>query len=408
MIYAQKELDHTKLMRERMPKHEDGNIGLKMCDKCHKFVGNATFYKHKCEYGDTEKGSPLLLHLLLHTEHPDNEFQANVLSRFHDNEVGKLCRSNRIIKEMGYRIFAKRRHEKAKIKQCRKAAMSEMRILSNLFLIYQEQEEVQENAVFEDMFRSGGEYLVILMEAIRIYGLDTETERVKHGSMLNLKSVIQRTAKHLKALYDEQGKEDKVKDVTSFIRQFTYRVPYIFAESQYRAYERTFELRRPTEMPDDESVTKLHEFIETNIMSLTNDFHISKYVLLRQFVVSRLTLYNARRGEEGTQLSLDDWEDAKKRVWVDSGRTYEHIHDTAQPFLEEKCLIAYTRGKGKKFVPILVPNDCIKGIEILVNQRREYGIYENNIFVFASKGSYNNSSGWHAVKFVLDMKQGTI
>jgi len=78
-----------------------------MCKCCHKFIASDTFYKHKCE-GVREAAEPFLLQSC--NIHTDALFQNDILNKFQDNEVGSLCRSNDMIKEMGYRIYNKKRH----------------------------------------------------------------------------------------------------------------------------------------------------------------------------------------------------------------------------------------------------------------------------------------------------------
>ena len=403
-VYEEKDLCYSQLMRERKTKYESENKHLKMCDACNKFIGSATFYKHKCNYTIGNRESPLLPRELVEADlHPDEDFRKEFLSKLRENDVGKLCRTNQIIKEIGYRVFCKRRHEQAKMKGCRKTSMTEMRTLANLFHFYKEQDGAPENAVIEDMFRSGSEHTDVLYKAIKAFGTSIETGKIKHGAMLNLKAVIGRTSKHIRALYDERSQKDKAEDIEAFMRQFSFRDPQVFGASQYRAYERTFELRRPTAMPEDNGVIELHSFIKEQIKSIVDDFDMSKYVMLRNLVVSRLTMHNARRGEEGTQLRLKDWADAKNKVWM-SDRCIETVTDPGEHFLINQFLLAYICGKGRKFVPVLVPNDCSQAIDILVEKREEAGISKCNVFVFASKGSHMNCSGWHAVREVIKKK----
>ena len=96
------------------------------------------------------------------------------------------------------------------------------------------------------MFRSGSEHTDVLYKAIKAFGTSIETGKIKHGAMLNLKAVIRRTSKHIRALYDERSQKDKAEDIEAFMRQFSFRDPIllfqVFGASQYRAYERTFEL----------------------------------------------------------------------------------------------------------------------------------------------------------------------
>lgn len=62
------------------------------------------------------------------------------------------------------------------------------------------------------------------------------------------------------------------------------------------------------------------------------------------------------------------------------------------------------QGKGKKFVPVLIPNDTVKAINILVEERHNFGIARDNKFVFGTKERAGNRashcSGWHAVSQV--------
>ena len=73
------------------------------------------------------------------------------------------------------------------------------------------------------------------------------------------------------------------------------------------------------------------------------------------------------------------------------------MQDPAERFLANQFLLAYLPGKGKQFVPILIPKDICPAIELLMTHRTEYGICTNNPFVFPTKASTNHCSGWHAV-----------
>ena len=339
-------------MRERKTKHVSNGI-IKMCSTCYKFVGSATFYKHKCSsYFKPEGVKPYLL--LESNLHKDEAFRKEILCKFRDNETGKICRENKLIKEMGYRVFCKRRHEEAKQDVCRKVTMSEMRQLANLFRSYRRLPDAPKNAVIEDMFRSGQENTEILYDAIREHGKRIGKKKTKHGSLLNLKAVILRTSKHLLALYDEQSLPDKVKDVESFRRQFNFRDPEVFGEAEYLAVERTFERRRPDELPNEDNVLELHTYIKEQIHRISENFKMENYAMLRNLIVCRLTLYNARRGDEGTRLRTKEWQDAKNQIWIGQ-EMIESVTDAAEKFLVNQYLLAYLSGKGKSLFPFLYP-----------------------------------------------------
>lgn len=82
-------------------------------------------------------------------------------------------------------------------------------------------------------------------------------------------------------------------------------------------------------------------------------YNKSDFVELRDLVVTRLTIYNARRGGEPARLKINEWQDAEKGVWLDSKRK-ENVS-----FEENKLLdnvkIAYQAGQGNKLVSLLIP-----------------------------------------------------
>ena len=98
---------------------------------------------------------------------------------------------------------------------------------------------------------------------------------------------------------------------------------------------------------------------------------MENYVFLRNLVVCRLTLYNARRGDEGVRLRTKYWKDAKDKIWIREDMM-EFVTDPAEKFRVNQYLLTYL--ERENFVPILIPNDCVKTIDTLVAQRTDYGI----------------------------------
>lgn len=62
----------------------------------------------------------------------------------------------------------------------------------------------------------------------------------------------------------------------------------------------------------------------------------------------------------------------------------------------------YIGGKGRKFVPVLVPNDLCPAMELLIKYRKDFGITDENGFLFATRSSMSHCSGWHAVSSVCE------
>ncbi|XP_048251909.1 uncharacterized protein LOC124135007 [Haliotis rufescens] len=127
----QKEKEEILLMRERKPKHEDS---LKMCSRCNRFLSNRTFYRHRktCDTNTADPVSPKCLVPI--NRHKDQEFHEQILQKFRDSEVGKLCQSDELIQQVGYRHFSLRKSETSKREEIRKCVMTEMRELARLFI----------------------------------------------------------------------------------------------------------------------------------------------------------------------------------------------------------------------------------------------------------------------------------
>lgn len=112
-------------------------------------------------------------------------------------------------------------------------------------------------------------------------------------------------------------------------------------------------------------------------------------------IVSRFTLFNARRGEEASRMLRTEWEDAERNVWVPQEQV-ANVEDSAEKFLVVQFQLADLKGKGKKFVPVLVPKDLVPGIRLLIENRTLYGIPVNNPFLFGTKSEKSHCSVWHA------------
>ena len=80
--------------------------------------------------------------------------------------------------------------------------------------------------------------------------------------------------------------------------------------------------------------------------------------------------------------------------FVDSIINIKHVLYTKPEAIEEEKYLTgqyrlgYLHGKGRNFVPLLIPLDCLPAIEMLVEQRTQQGIPTANEFVFASRGKH--------------------
>ena len=391
---ATSDCKNENLMRERKPKTEDS---LRMCKGCKRFFSNRTFYKHRkdCNSDDV---LPLKMGTVKSNTHTDTDFQENILNRFRDSDVGNLIRENATIQAVGFRHYCTRRNERSKIVEVRKEVMCEMRELGRLHHCFQ---SLDSSAVkFEEMFTRS--HLKALQEAMnKLASKDDKDEtNEKYGLKINLNSVVQKTIKTLKGLYSESMEDNKLHELNLFETVYNFRLPEILAKARYQQVKMSMDkARKPQNLPNELNLENLRSYISGEIQGLTNDFDMTNYTWLRSLVVSRLTLYNARRGEEGSRILLKEWIDALNNVWVPPEQI-QKVNDIGEQYLVGKFKLAYLHGKGKMFVPVLVPLDLVDAVSLLIKHREEFGIPKDSMFLFANKVSGDHCSGWNCLNEV--------
>lgn len=81
---------------------------------------------------------------------------------------------------------------------------------------------------------------------------------------------------------------------------------------------------------------------------------MKNFAYLRSLVVARLTLFNAKRGEEASRMLFSEWEEAEKGTWLPD-EELEKIKDHAEQYLLGHFKLAYLKGKGKKICSCVDP-----------------------------------------------------
>lgn len=388
--------DSTNLMRERKPKLEDN---VRVCSECKKFVSNKYFSKHTCVSQDKFPMKPQLLQKNKTVMDNDVEFNT-ILNKFRDGEIGDLCRTDNTIKTVGYRHFNLRRHEQTKQVELRREVMSEMRILGRLFLVFKDlvEEEVSVDSMFSRM------YLSELREAIQHMSMKEPSEdqikSEKHGLKLMIDAIILRSIKSLMGHYSETMQDEKYKELKMFRIGYKHKSPEMFSSARNQCNKNSMEKsRHPRNALKESEIKKLKNFICGQLADTVDNFTIEKYKWLRTLIVARLTLFNARRGEEPSRITCKEFQEALDDTWLPPHEV-EKISDEAEKFLVGQFHLAYLKGKGKKYVPVLIPKDLIPGLKILLENRDNYGIKKDNFFLFGTKSSREHASGWHALNDV--------
>jgi len=287
--------------------------------------------------------------------------------------------------------------------------MRDMRRLGSLIIAFKEagmEEDKQLNS--EDLLdRCNIDYLERAVDQLS-HGRGNDEDALKAGTKLGLGYVVKQAAEVMKVKYLIANEDEKAKSVDNFMTVFKLKWAYVFGEAEVAVVDRRQErLRQPAQLPVEEEVAKLRNYTVTTISQMVEkefEFWTSQeFSPLRDLVVSRLTLFNARRGGEPSRLLLKEWEAADKDVWLPQ-QTIEQIDDPAERLLAGSLKIAYQSGKGSQhLVSLLIPTDCVKAMTILVDSevRRNAGVNVENPFVFPyTQSSIDHVSGWHATRAV--------
>lgn len=375
-----------------------GNEDVVMCGHCTGFYKKSILWKHtlKCQGGQSQRSVPVPTSALAISDEirkklgPD--FTENILNRFHEDDIGNLCKTDKLILLVGRNLHAKGKK--------RKITMTDMRRLGTLLHTIQK----KQGTSFTGADILHPKQFPALEEALESLS-KTEDGNLKAGLNLGIGYLLKKSIKVMKGHYIIEGAAQKVADVDNFAAVLDLNWDYLFAMSQQKIDGRRQDvLRKPKVLPLESDVEILKLYVTQRMDYLLNDqYHLwteSDFTELRALVVCRLTLFNARRGGEPAKLTLSEWNDADTQAWIDP-QMVETVEDPIEKALLAKYKLAYQMGKGLKLVPVLIPHDTIPAIEKLVKERVNAGASKSNKYLFpTTTGKETHVEGWPCVESV--------
>ena len=390
--------DNPNLMRER----NQGKNDLLVCTICKAFIAKRYYGRHcqqfhKVVKSDTEMKTPVPVSSLIKDSDDPEYFQEEILSRFRDTEQGKLCQTDKFIKAVGKFNFDIQRKDPTKASLARKDAMSDMNTLSSLFLVFKDLAAKQMETITvspKDMLNH--QYFDIRTR--------DETGKLKHGLKLNIQNLLKTSCKVMKGHYLIKDEMQMKTGIENFEAVFRLREPDIFGDALYTVKHRRQEvLRRPASLPDENIVQTIRDFIVGKLKEHDDEFDMwdrKKFNEVRNLLVGRITLFNARRGGEPSRLTLKEWEQADKGVWLTGNNAPDTTNEKTMQLLKS-LKIAYQGGKGLKLVPCLIPQECHRLLRHIASAevRSDSGVHPQNIFLFPStKNSKDPVNGWYCIE----------
>ena len=384
-----------ELLRERRP----GSVNsqhLAICNGCKGFYSRRRISRHQRQCKDCKSGSKDSLSVkYLGEEIKDDEYTSQILEKFRSDESGKLCQSDPVVVRLGKKLWAK------SLRKERKVIMNDMRTLGNLIIEFRKAAHNDDLQGVDLLKRENFDYLTKAIHQMTY----TETGALKHGLKISIGYLLKKVIKIMKGCYIQEGKLEAGEEVDRFASLLDLEWEFIFYRAQLMCEQRRQNLRKPGDMPLEKDLIKFRNHIIEKTSKLASDnfqkWDRHDFIEMRNLLVSRLTLFNARRGGEPARMLLSEWKDAEKNAWIDKQRV-----DCMMGPLEKELMtdmkLAYQAGKGsRRLVPVLFPKDTLAPIQKLIEERVECGISDDNPYLFPNTGLSNDHViGWNSIQTV--------
>ena len=279
--------------------------------------------------------------------------------------------------------------------------MNDMRTLGNLIVEFR---KVSHNDQLQGKDLIDRENFENLTKAIQNMTY-TETGALKPGLKLAIGYLLKKVIKVMKGCYIQENKLVEGEEVDRFSALLDLEWEFIFYRAQLMCEQRRQNLRKPGDMPLEKDLTKFRNYIIDKTTELASDsFHKwdrHDFIEMRNLLVSRLTLFNARRGGEPARMLLSEWKEAEKNAWIDNQRLGS-VTDPLEKELIDDMKLAYQAGKGsRRLVPVLFPKDTLAPIQKLIEEREECGVSNDNLYLFPNTGlSLDHAIGWNCIQNV--------
>eukprot|EP00745_Piridium_sociabile_P013732 TRINITY_DN20162_c0_g1_i1.p1 TRINITY_DN20162_c0_g1~~TRINITY_DN20162_c0_g1_i1.p1 ORF type:complete len:353 (-),score=62.96 TRINITY_DN20162_c0_g1_i1:731-1663(-) len=310
-----------------------------MCNGCKGFYSKNQIHKHKKQCSHTfslESNS-----VDFSASRPagvSEELKKQVLDRFRDDDCGKICRKDKLVLLLGQRLWMRC------VKKERKVVMSDMRIMGNLILAVNRLSTSVLTG--EDLLKR--EHFDLLTQAIQDLTVKDQSKSQKSGLKLALGYVLKKAITVLKGHYTQYNKLEQATEIGRFSDVLNLNWDFLFYSAQIECEQRRGVLRKPESMPLEQDVKKLKEYLVSEMHDLLKDEYkiwgSHDFIALRNLAVSRLTMFNARRGGEPARMTVTEWEEAEKKEWIDSNRI-QNVSDPIEHALLTSTHLAYMAGK---------------------------------------------------------------
>ncbi|XP_066515340.1 uncharacterized protein [Hoplias malabaricus] len=158
-------------------------------------------------------------------------------------------------------------------------------------------------------------------------------------------------------------------------------------------------MNKPQILPFTEDVKTLHSFLKTEMEKYKNalkeNSDVKSYASLCKLTLTRVILFNRRRGGETARLKLESY----------VSREQSPIHEDLATGLSdfEKSLCKHfqrveIRGKRGRMVPVLLTPEMVSCMDLLIEKRRICQVPSENVHLFARPNALSSYRGSDALR----------
>ncbi len=315
-------------------------------------------------------------------------FRDRVLAKFANDNIGHVCKNDATLKIIGNRFLAKANRKGPNlINDCARSVRTDMRRLAYVKV---EMEKILGHDInATDIFKQ--KHIDTLNDAVTNYcQLESSEGSIKAGLKYALQFLLKRAAKSLKELKLKEEKDQEAEELSKWISAFHGETNVAFGDAVYQLnIDSQRNMRMPKSMPSQQSIQAVRDKSLSIIQSILDDpFDLPDhhtFVRLRNAVVTRLTLFNGKRGGEPARLTLTQYVEMSNDEWIQKDdpryKDDEYIQTVTQ-----NLKVTYQTVKGQHFVPVYFPRDIFDGCKMLASAEfREVGrVSTKNPFLFPS------------------------
>ena len=264
-----------------------GLSALSCCSRRKGFYSSKQFHKHKdsCKGNTDDILSSVGVDAFKTMGAVEDEFTTEILAKFHNDDIGKLCRSEPTIVLIGRRRFQRNRGKVDKLMTIKKSVMTEMRLLSKLCIAFSEA-ATGSNMSAKDMFiRTNFNVLEVAIEQVTT----AESSALKRGVKNGLYYLLKNSATIVMSSYLGVGDDNNAAEVEKFIHYLELNRDTMFVDAVYAINKSQQErLRMPEQRADEKQVIALKMHTEQRIKALNDAYEIvirKTYIELRDAII---------------------------------------------------------------------------------------------------------------------------